>query len=44
MVENNLHITEMDIIDNTPLLDIKPYISKIDSSINTIDGRESKNL
>lgn len=38
VVENILHISEVDIIDNTPLLDIKPYVSIIDSRSNTQDG------
>ena len=38
IVDNILHINGVDIIDNTPLLDIKPYISKIDSRTNTTDG------
>ena len=38
IVDDILHINGVDIIDNTPLLDIKPYISKIDSRTNTTDG------
>jgi len=38
IVENILYVSEVDIIDNTPLLDIKPYISKIDRRNNTRDG------
>ncbi len=34
VVDNILHISEVDIIDNTPLLDIKPYVSKVDSRSN----------
>ncbi|TSA26181.1 MAG: tRNA (N6-threonylcarbamoyladenosine(37)-N6)-methyltransferase TrmO [Bacteroidetes bacterium] len=31
-IENNiLHIEEVDIVDNTPLLDIKPYVPDFDS-------------
>lgn len=36
--ENKLYIKEVDIIDGTPLLDIKPYISKFDARDNTKMG------
>jgi tRNA-Thr(GGU) m(6)t(6)A37 methyltransferase TsaA len=36
--ENKLFIDEVDIIDETPLLDIKPYISKFDVRRNTKSG------
>jgi tRNA-Thr(GGU) m(6)t(6)A37 methyltransferase TsaA len=32
--QNILHIQNVDILDNTPLLDIKPYIPEIDSVID----------
>lgn len=32
IVGNTLHIRDIDIIDGTPLLDIKPYIPEIDAS------------
>ena len=35
---NKLYISEVDIIDGTPLLDIKPYISKFDARDNTKMG------
>lgn len=38
IVDNTLYITEADIIDGTPLLDIKPYVSKFDVRTNTKDG------
>jgi len=38
IIENKLYITEVDMIDNTPLLDIKPYVSKVDSRENTRSG------
>lgn len=44
VVDNILHISEVDIIDNTPLLDIKPYISKIDSRSNTRNGWLTKKM
>ena len=36
--DNKLYINEVDIIDGTPLLDIKPYISKFDARDNTKMG------
>lgn len=38
IVENILHISEVDIVDGTMLLDIKPYVSKFDVRIGTKDG------
>lgn len=35
---NVLHISDVDILDNTPLLDIKPFVSSFDSRIHTRDG------
>ncbi len=37
-VDNVLHISEVDVIDGTPLLDIKPYVSKFDVRSNVKDG------
>ena len=38
-IENNiLHINDVDIIDGSPLLDIKPYISRFDIRTDTKDG------
>ena len=36
--DNKLYISEVDIIDGTPLLDIKPYVSKFDARDNTKMG------
>lgn len=36
--DNKLYIDEVDIIDETPLLDIKPYISEFDVRKNTRGG------
>jgi tRNA (adenine37-N6)-methyltransferase len=33
-----LHIDGVDILDGTPLLDIKPYVNRFDCIKNTIDG------
>ncbi len=30
VIKNELHIKDLDIIDNTPLLDIKPYVQEFD--------------
>jgi len=38
-IENNiLHVKDLDILDNTPLLDIKPYIQRFDSRKNAKSG------
>lgn len=37
-IDNVLYVNEVDIIDGTPLLDIKPYVSKFDIRANTKDG------
>lgn len=36
--ENIITFTEVDMLDNTPLLDIKPYISHFDSRENVRNG------
>ncbi|MEA3560422.1 MAG: tRNA (N6-threonylcarbamoyladenosine(37)-N6)-methyltransferase TrmO [Candidatus Omnitrophota bacterium] len=36
--DNILHIKDIDILDGTPLLDIKPYIQRFDSKKNTRSG------
>lgn len=45
--ENILHVINIDIIDGTPLLDIKPYVPDFDSSgdfrIGWLEGRMNKN-
>ncbi|MCD4706790.1 MAG: SAM-dependent methyltransferase, partial [Candidatus Sabulitectum sp.] len=38
-IENNiLYIRDLDILDGTPLLDIKPYIQRFDSRKNVKSG------
>ena len=44
VVDNILYINEVDIIDNTPLLDIKPYVSKFDSRTDTRNGWVAKKI
>ena len=39
-----LYIREMDIVDHTPLLDIKPYIPRFDSRAEARSGWLEKNL
>lgn len=36
--ENILHVGDIDVLDETPLLDIKPYSHRIDCVENTRDG------
>ena len=36
--DNILHVKDIDILNDTPLLDIKPYIQRFDSKKNTISG------
>ena len=36
--ENKLHFSEVDILDQTPVLDIKPYVKYFDARKNTISG------
>ena len=36
--DNVLHVKDIDILDGTPLLDIKPYIQRFDSKKNTKSG------
>jgi len=36
--ENKLFFTEVDMIDNTPLLDIKPFVNYFDSRSNVVSG------
>jgi tRNA-Thr(GGU) m(6)t(6)A37 methyltransferase TsaA len=40
--DNILHIEDVDILDNTPLLDIKPYVSIFDALTQTEMGWYSK--
>lgn len=37
--ENVLRIQDVDIVDGTSLLDIKPYVAQFDAGQGTIDGR-----
>ena len=44
-IENNiLYIQDIDIIDGTPLLDIKPYIPEFDSDVNVQIGWLEKRI
>ena len=36
--ENRLHFSEVDILDGTPLLDIKPYVRQFDTRENVVCG------
>ncbi|MEA1949748.1 MAG: tRNA (N6-threonylcarbamoyladenosine(37)-N6)-methyltransferase TrmO [Planctomycetota bacterium] len=36
--DNRMYFTEVDVLDGTPLLDIKPYVKYFDSRDNTISG------
>jgi tRNA-Thr(GGU) m(6)t(6)A37 methyltransferase TsaA len=36
--ENKLRFSEVDILDNTPVLDIKPYVKHFDARDNTTSG------
>ena len=42
--ENKLYFTQVDMIDGTPLLDIKPYVRYFDSRENVISGWLEKHL
>ena len=44
VVGNIIYISECDIIDGTPLLDIKPYVSKFDIRSNVRDGWMQRKL
>ena len=35
---NKLHFTEVDVLDGTPVLDIKPYVKQFDSRPNAVSG------
>lgn len=44
IIDNKIYIKEVDILDGTPLLDIKPYIPEFDSrEVNKI-GWADKNI
>ena len=36
--ENKLHFSEVDVLDGTPVLDIKPYVKHFDGRDNVISG------
>jgi len=40
--KNILHLEDVDIIDGTPILDIKPFINRFDYRRNTHDGWQEK--
>ena len=42
--KNLLHIKEIDIVDGTPLLDIKPYVEQFDYRKNSRKGWLEKNI
>jgi tRNA (adenine37-N6)-methyltransferase len=43
--KNILEVSEIDVLDNTPLIDIKPYIPKFDARANANNGwAETKDL
>jgi len=44
IVNNKVYISSIDMLDGTPVLDIKPYIEKFDSFLNTKNGWLEKNL
>lgn len=39
-----LHVKDLDILDNTPLLDIKPYVRKFDQPGSTVEGWLEKRI
>ena len=39
-----LHIREVDIVDGTPLLDIKPYVPQFDTRTDATSGWLEKNM
>ena len=41
--DNKIHIGNVDILDGTPVLDIKPYVHEFDCLTNTISGWLEKN-
>jgi tRNA-Thr(GGU) m(6)t(6)A37 methyltransferase TsaA len=41
---NTLYILDVDVVDGTPLLDIKPYVSAFDIRVETRDGWLTANL
>lgn len=41
---NTLFVLDVDVVDGTPLLDIKPYVSAFDTRVETRDGWLTANL
>ena len=44
IVGNRLHFSEVDVLDGTPVLDIKPYVKQFDSRADTISGWVGKHF
>ena len=42
--ENNIYFTQVDMIDGTPVLDIKPYVKYFDSQRNSVCGWMEKHF
>ena len=42
--DNKLHFSEVDVLDGTPVLDIKPYVQYFDGRDNTVSGWLEKHL
>ncbi|MDD5134111.1 MAG: TrmO family methyltransferase [Phycisphaerae bacterium] len=38
MEDNKLYFSEVDVLDGTPVLDIKPYVKQFDIRDNTVSG------
>ena len=38
VADNKLHFSEVDVLDGTPVLDIKPYVKQFDVRDNTVSG------
>ena len=44
IVGNRLHFSEVDVLDGTPVLDIKPYVKQFDSRADTSSGWIAKHF
>lgn len=44
IIDNQLFFTEVDMLDKTPLLDIKPYVKQFDNRENVISGWVEKHF
>lgn len=44
IVGNRLHFSEVDVLDGTPVLDIKPYVKQFDSRADTSSGWVGKHF